>query len=102
MPKYEEFSGEIDMKDPQFKIGMKFRSFKQFREAVRNYGIKHKDVMNFRPSNSKKCKAICKKGCPFYLWASPIVKDKNTVQIKLGYRKHECVRDHNIRHMNAN
>ena len=51
-PKYVEFSAEIDIKDPHFKIGMKFRSFKQFREDVRNYGIKHRVVMNFRPSNS--------------------------------------------------
>ena len=27
-PKYSEFNEERDMKDPQFKIGIKFRSFK--------------------------------------------------------------------------
>ncbi|XP_039133195.1 protein diaphanous homolog 1-like [Dioscorea cayenensis subsp. rotundata] len=37
-PKYAEFTQDCDMKDPHFKIGMKFSSFKQFREAVRNYG----------------------------------------------------------------
>lgn len=100
-PKYAEFNEDIDIKDPHFKIGMKFTSFKQFREVVRNYGIKHRVVMNFRPSNSKRCKAICKKGCPFYLWAAPMVKNKETIQIKSRNLKHECVRDHNIRHVNT-
>ena len=27
-PKYSEFNEEFDMKNPYFKIGMKFRSFK--------------------------------------------------------------------------
>lgn len=53
-PKYAEFIEEYDMRDPHFEVGMKFRSFKQFREAVRNYGIKHRVVMNFKPSNSKR------------------------------------------------
>ncbi|XP_039143892.1 uncharacterized protein LOC120281002 [Dioscorea cayenensis subsp. rotundata] len=100
-PKYAEFIEEYDMRDPHFEVGMKFRSFKQFREDVRNYGIKHMVVMNFKPSNSKRCKAICKKGCPFYIWAAPMIKDKNTIQIKSGIFKHECARDHKIRHVNA-
>ncbi|XP_039141161.1 uncharacterized protein LOC120278432 isoform X2 [Dioscorea cayenensis subsp. rotundata] len=100
-PRYTEFNEELDMKDPHFKIGMKFRSFKQFKEAVKNYGIKNKCVMNFKPNNKKRCKAFCKRGCPFYLWASPMVNDKNTVQIKSGVLKHECMRDHNIRHVSA-
>lgn len=100
-PKYPEFQEEIDMKDPHFAVGMKFSSFKQFKEAVRNYGIKHRYVMNFRPSNKKRCKAICKKGCPFYLWAAPMIKDKDTIQIKSGILKHECSRDHNVRHVSA-
>ena len=44
---------------------------------------------------------MCKKGCLFYIWASPMVTDKNTVQIKSGNLKHECTRDHNIRHVSA-
>ena len=61
---------------------MKFRSFKQFKEAVKNYGIKNRCVMNFKPNNKKRCKAYCEKGCPFYLWVSPMIKDKNNIQIK--------------------
>ena len=80
---------------------MKFRSFKQFKDAAKNYGIKNRYVMNFKPDNKKKCRAFCKEGCPFYLWASPMVKDKDTVQIKVGILEHECARDHNNRQVNA-
>ncbi|XP_039120854.1 uncharacterized protein LOC120257450 [Dioscorea cayenensis subsp. rotundata] len=100
--RYPEFNGEVDMKNPQFKVGMKFRDFKQFKEAVRNYGIQNRYVMNFRPNTKKKCKAFCKKGCHFYLWVSPMVGDKSTVQIKSGVFKHECSKDHNNRHVRAN
>ncbi|XP_039130213.1 uncharacterized protein LOC120266636 [Dioscorea cayenensis subsp. rotundata] len=58
-------------------------------------------VMSFKPNNKKKCKAFCRKRCPFYLWASPMVTDKNTVQIKTGVLKHECTRDHVNKHVNA-
>ena len=57
--------------------------------------------MNFKPNNKKKCRAFCKKGCPFYLWALPLVKDKDTMQIKAGFLEHEWARDHNNRHVNA-
>lgn len=99
-PKYLEFN-ECDMKDLEFKIGMKFRSFKQFKDAVKNYGIKNSYMMNFKPNSQKCCKAFCKKNCPFYLWASPMVKDGNIVQIKAGKLKHECAKDNNNRHFNA-
>ena len=78
-PKYSKFNKEFDMNNPQFKIGMKFRSFKQFKETVKNYGIRNRYVMNFKSNSKKRCKAFCKRGCPFYLWASPMVKDKNIV-----------------------
>lgn len=100
-PRYSEFNEDFDMKNPEFRIGMKFRSFAQFKEAVRNYGIKNRYVMNFRPNSKTRCKAFCKKGCPFYLWASPMVKDSSTIQIKSGKLQHECARDHHNRHVNA-
>lgn len=53
-PRYVEFNDEVDMKNPQFRIGIKFRSFKEFKEAVKNYGIKNRYVMNFKPNDTKK------------------------------------------------
>ncbi|XP_039123350.1 uncharacterized protein LOC120259963 [Dioscorea cayenensis subsp. rotundata] len=101
-PKYADFNEDTDMREPEFKIGMKFRSFQQFREAIRIYGIRNRCVMNFKPNNKKRCKAFCRRaGYPCYLWASPMYKDKAAIQIKSGNLKHECTRDHNIRHVNA-
>ncbi|XP_050222624.1 uncharacterized protein LOC126672711 [Mercurialis annua] len=67
---------------------------------MRNYGIKNGYVMKFKLNDKVRCKAYCKKGCPFKLWASLMNKDKLTVQIKSGFLKHQCTRDHNIRHVN--
>ncbi|XP_039130803.1 uncharacterized protein LOC120267169 [Dioscorea cayenensis subsp. rotundata] len=89
------------MGDPQLQIGMKFRDFDQFKAAVRNYGIKNRYVMNFRPNDSTRCKAICTRGCPFYLWASLMTRGVSTVQIKSGHLKHECAKEHKNRHVNA-
>lgn len=89
------------MKDPQFKIGMKFGSFVQFKQGAKNYGIKNRVVMNSMPNSNVRCRAYCRKGYPFYLWASLMMKDKNTIQIKSGWLKHECTRDHKIRHVSA-
>ncbi|XP_039131398.1 uncharacterized protein LOC120267780 [Dioscorea cayenensis subsp. rotundata] len=80
---------------------MKFTSFKQFRVAVRNYGIKNRCVMKFRPNNSKRCKAFCKKGYPFYLWALLMAIDRNKIQIKSGCLKHECTKDHKSRNVSV-
>lgn len=90
------------MKNPQFKVGMKFRSFKQFKKAVKNYGIRNRYAMNFKHNSKKRFKAFCKRRCPFYLWASPMVKDGSIVQIKTRKLEHECAKDHNNRHVNAN
>lgn len=70
-------------------------------EAVRNSKINNRYVMNFKPNNKKRCKAFRKKAHLFYLWDAPMVKDKSTIQIKLGILKHECIREHNVRHVNA-
>ena len=80
---------------------MKFRSFKQFKEVVKNYKIKNRYVMNFMPNKKRKCKAFCKIGWPFYLWASLMFKDRNITQIKIGVLEQECSRDHVNRYVNA-
>lgn len=60
-PNNSEFNEDCDMKNPEFKIGMKFRSLDQFKEAVRNYGIKHGYAMNFRPNSKKKMQGLLQK-----------------------------------------
>ncbi|XP_050204978.1 uncharacterized protein LOC126655018 [Mercurialis annua] len=87
------------MRNPSFQVGMQFGNFNQFKDMVRNYGIKNRYVMKLRPNTRGRCKAYCKKDCPFYIWASLMNKDKSTVQIKSGIFEHSCTKDHNIRHL---
>lgn len=98
-PKYLEFNKECGIKNSQFKIGMKFKNFKQFKGVVQYYGIRNRYVMNFK-LNSKKGAKHFVRGWPFYLWASLMVKEGNTVRIKSKHLKHKCARDHNNRHVN--
>ena len=50
-PNFPEFNTEVDMANPVFKIGLKFASFKQFKEAVKESAIKNRQVMIFKPNN---------------------------------------------------
>ncbi|XP_050211836.1 uncharacterized protein LOC126661994 [Mercurialis annua] len=99
-PRFPDFD-EDNINDPQFEVGMMFSSFQQFKEACRNYVIKNRYVINFKPNNKRRCKAICKKSCPFFMWASLMSKDNSTVQIKTGILTHSCPREHSIRHVNT-
>lgn len=83
--KYAEFNEESDMKEPELKIGMKFSIFKQFKEAVKNYGIKNKCAMDFKPNNKKRCKAFWKRGCPWYFYGLLLCLKTNIVfKLSLG------------------
>ena len=99
-PRYADFMDEM-MSNPKLEVGMKFSSFQQFKEACKNYGIRNRYVINFNPNDKKRCKAKCKKQCPFYLWAAVMSPDNPTVQIKSGVLTHTCSKDHNIRHVNS-
>ena len=55
--------------------------------------IKNRQEVIFKPNNKQKCKALHKRGCPFFIWAYPMVSDKNTVQIKLVNLQHSCTRE---------
>ncbi|KAL2476450.1 Uncharacterized protein Adt_37186 [Abeliophyllum distichum] len=36
--RFHEFNAMTDMQNPNFVVGLKFRSIEEFRQAVRNYG----------------------------------------------------------------
>lgn len=46
---------------------MKFKSVKQLKEIVNNYGIRNRYVMNFKPNSKKTVKTFWNRICPFYL-----------------------------------
>eukprot|EP00257_Ricinus_communis_P021733 XP_015581275.1 uncharacterized protein LOC107262099 [Ricinus communis] len=89
------------MANPNLKIGMLFSTFRQFKDAVKNYSIRSRNQVIFGPNTKTKCKAKCKKGCEFFIWAYLKTDDKNTVQIKSAKFDHSCTKEHYNRHVNA-
>ncbi|KAE8681300.1 hypothetical protein F3Y22_tig00111331pilonHSYRG00096 [Hibiscus syriacus] len=87
-----KFNDETDMENPQFKVGMNFGDKLKFKEAVRQYGIKNKVDIIFKRTDSVRVHAVCKEGCPWYIWASRVDRkdETNTSQQIKSY-----VGDHN-------
>lgn len=52
--KYSKFNEKFNMKNTQFMIEMKFWSFKQFKKVVKNYGIRNRYMVNFKPNSKNK------------------------------------------------
>ncbi|CAH9081168.1 unnamed protein product [Cuscuta europaea] len=92
------FSETYDMKNLNFKVGIIFNTFKQFKDAVKMASVRSKDQVVFCPNNKEKCRAICKNKCGFYIWAYLTNPDKSAVQIKSANLKHHCAKVNYNRH----
>ncbi|KAJ4760357.1 hypothetical protein LUZ62_070732 [Rhynchospora pubera] len=57
--RYPEFNAEIDMKNPQFEVGMIFSSFEEFKTAIREYAIKQRRNVQFEKNDTMRVKAVC-------------------------------------------
>ncbi|KAL3376171.1 hypothetical protein AABB24_002889 [Solanum stoloniferum] len=69
---------------------MKFKNFKQFKEACRELGIRKRRQLRFKPNDQQRVVCICKvDGCPFRIYASKVNKRDPTVHIKSLYLKHK-------------
>ncbi|WMV43843.1 hypothetical protein MTR67_037228 [Solanum verrucosum] len=69
---------------------MKFKNFKQFKEACRELGIRKRRQLRFKPNDQQRVVCICKvDGYPFRIYASKVNKRDPTVQIKSLYLKHK-------------
>ncbi|KAH7862383.1 hypothetical protein Vadar_004172 [Vaccinium darrowii] len=63
--KHQVFNEKTDMANPVFMVGMEFKSHSLFRDAVKEYAIKHGKIIKFLKSDKEKARAVCKKGCPW-------------------------------------
>ncbi|KAH0698943.1 hypothetical protein KY284_013158 [Solanum tuberosum] len=87
---YEEYDEGKNKNFPRFALGMKFKNFKQFKEACRELGIRKRRLLRFKPNDQQRVVCICKvDGCPFKIYASKVNKRDPTVQIKSLYLKHK-------------
>jgi len=99
--RYLEFVAFRDMTDPTLKVGMLFKSLDEFKEACRSWAIKNRWQIKFKPNDKKRCKAVCGKGCGWYIWCDAMVRDPHTFQIKSGQFEHSCTKEHNIRQVTS-
>ncbi|KAL3373617.1 hypothetical protein AABB24_005550 [Solanum stoloniferum] len=87
---YEEYYEGKNKNFPRFALGMKFKNFKQFKEACRELGIRKRRQLPFKPNDQQMVVCICKvDGCPFRIYTSKVNKCDPTVQIKSFYLKHK-------------
>jgi MuDR family transposase len=58
--RYPEFNANADMANPEFKVGMIFGSFKEFKCAVKEYAIKNRRNIQFEKNDIVRVKVVCK------------------------------------------
>ncbi|KAH7843500.1 hypothetical protein Vadar_017319 [Vaccinium darrowii] len=60
--KYKVFNEKTDMDNPQFLVGMEFKTHALFRDAVKQHGIKCGKVIKFLKNDKSKVRAVCRGG----------------------------------------
>ncbi|WOH15202.1 hypothetical protein DCAR_0934739 [Daucus carota subsp. sativus] len=63
----------------------------EFREAVREYGIKERRGVQFITSDASRCQVCCETDCRFYIWCSKD-KDSDNCTIKTLFPEHNCTK----------
>ncbi|KAH7834888.1 hypothetical protein Vadar_020699 [Vaccinium darrowii] len=93
--KHPVFNEQSDMGNPVFIRGMEFKTHSLFRDAVKEYAIKHGKQIRFLKSDREKVRAVCKKGCPWEIYASYVPTDA-LYRIKTYISQHTCTRTFDV------
>ena len=75
----------------RWEVGMKFGSMGEFREVVRQYGVRDRRGIQFVTSDTKRCQVCCEADCKFYIWFSKD-KDSDNCTIKTLVNEHNCTK----------
>ncbi|KAK8639495.1 hypothetical protein V6N13_137871 [Hibiscus sabdariffa] len=94
--RFSEFNTTVDISDPSFKVGLLFATKQVLREAVKMYSIKNRYSVRLKRNDNRRIQAVCKAGCPWVLWASPVdLKEPcGTWQIKSLVVEHRCLKEY--------
>ncbi|KAJ1703320.1 hypothetical protein LUZ63_003099 [Rhynchospora breviuscula] len=95
--RYPEFNALVDMANPQFKVGMVFGSFEEFKKAVKEYAIKQRRNIHFKKNDTIRVNAVCKDDCPWNIWVSHMGNGTENIQVKTYNPSHTCSNEHNIK-----
>ncbi|XP_020087512.1 uncharacterized protein LOC109709617 [Ananas comosus] len=80
------------MKDLEFQVGMRFQSFNELKEAIRQYSINNRFKIKFAKNDKRRVRAVCKEGCDWFIYAT-VMQSEPTVQVKSYQPKHQCSKD---------
>ncbi|XP_074364440.1 uncharacterized protein LOC141705338 [Apium graveolens] len=72
-------------------VGMKFASMQEFRDVVREYGIKDIRGIQLVTNDALRCQVCCEADCRFYMWCSKD-KDSDNCTIKTLFPEHNCTK----------
>ena len=90
---------KVMTKDFKFKLGMKFCSWKDFKQTLMEHGVLNGKEVQFVKNDQKRVRVVCKKRCGFLIMVSKVV-GRQTFQVKTLVGRHKCGRV--FRNKNAN
>ncbi|XP_014521871.1 uncharacterized protein LOC106778429 [Vigna radiata var. radiata] len=87
---FPKYIAEDMTKGFKFRLGMKFKSLKDFKSALQEHSVLNGKEVKFVNNDLKRVRAICKKGCGFVIMPSK-VGSSQTIRVKTLVR-HKCGR----------
>ena len=88
---FRAFNAEVDMKNPEFKLGMVFSDVKELRKALQNYSIRNRLKVHKKKNEPGRIHAVCKPGCTWQLRASKDSRN-NAFTVRTHISKHTCTK----------
>ncbi|XP_020970118.1 uncharacterized protein LOC110268357 [Arachis ipaensis] len=79
----------------QWKVGTLYESRQEFKDTVVAYAVNTARNIKFKKCNLVRVRAICQKGCPFWLYAHR-VGEEFTWQLRSMNLQHTCMQTHRI------
>ncbi|XP_068306986.1 uncharacterized protein [Pyrus communis] len=94
-PKFKTWKRQIDLKNPQFRIGMMFANKKEAKEAMEHHFMRTGRAIRLKKKNDKtRLRAIYEgsETCPFMILAARKNPSSDTFVIKTVQLEHQCRR----------
>ncbi|KAM0888748.1 hypothetical protein ACQ4PT_028162 [Festuca glaucescens] len=98
---FSTFNAEVDMTNPEFKVGMIFSGVKEFRQALQNYSIKRRVKVNKIRNDPMRVEAICKPRCSWQIKGSCDSR-YGAFSVKTYTKKHTCKSDWEVKALTSN
>ncbi|KAM0833372.1 hypothetical protein ACQ4PT_064306 [Festuca glaucescens] len=99
--KFQAFNPAVDMNSPVFKIGMKFASIEEARQAVNAYNIRERVKTRKTKNDKTRLHAICEEGCPWRLKIGFDLQRSGGYVVTSYEGNHTCERVYEMRTLTA-